>query len=81
MDPVAPGFIAAGSHDPTAAHAPDDEGFALEAAVPQAFYGDKEGIKVQMEDCPVVHRPNIRQIIDYITVNNLTYICCETVRK
>jgi len=44
VDSIAPGFIAAGRHDTAAAHAPDDEGLAFEAAVPQAFYGDEEGI-------------------------------------
>jgi len=65
MDSIASGFIAAGGYHTPSAHASDDEGFAFEAVVPQAFYGDEEGIEVQVEYCLVVHRPNLRQIIDY----------------
>jgi hypothetical protein len=72
MDSVAPGFIAAGGYHAAAADTPDDEGFAFEAAVPQAFDGDEEGIEIQMEYCPVVHSPNLRQIFDCNTVKYLT---------
>jgi len=71
MNSVAPGFIAAGGYYAAAAHTSDDEGFAFEAAVPQAFDGDEEGIEIQVEYCPVVHSSNLRQIIDYNIVNYL----------
>ena len=54
MDAVAPGLVAAGGDYAAAAHAPDDEGFALQAAVAETFDRDEEGIQIQVEYCPVV---------------------------
>jgi hypothetical protein len=71
MDAVAPGFIAAGGHYATATHAPDDEGFTLQAAVAEAFDRDEEGIQIQVEYCPIVHGRNIRLLIDYLLVINI----------
>jgi hypothetical protein len=66
MDTIAAGLIAAGGDYPTTSHPPDDERLTLQAAVPEAFDRDKEGVQVQVEYCPIVHRSNLRQYYDYL---------------
>src|SRR5688500_14845840 len=60
---IAPGFIATGGYNASATHAANDEGFAFEAAVTEAFYRDKERIEIEMKDCAIVHSSNIGQIL------------------
>ncbi|HZV70106.1 MAG TPA: hypothetical protein VFG10_11210 [Saprospiraceae bacterium] len=68
MDTIPAGFIAAGGYDSPAAHSPDDQGLAFETAIPQAFNGHEEGVQVQVEYCPVIHKTKYRAFIDVFLV-------------
>jgi hypothetical protein len=70
MYAIASRFITAGGHNSAATHAANDQGLALEAAIPKTFYRDKEGIQVQVKDCPIVHRSNIGHFLTVFTSNN-----------
>jgi hypothetical protein len=64
MYAVTPGFIAARGYYASAAHSADDEWFAFETAIPEAFDRDKEGIQVQMKHSPIVHEIKYKALFD-----------------
>ena len=55
VDAESPGFIAASRHHSPTAVATYDQWLTPQGRVLQAFYGDEEGIKIQMKYGPVKH--------------------------
>jgi hypothetical protein len=64
MDTISAGFVATGGYNSPATHPTDDQWFAFETAIPKAFNGDEEGIKIQMQYSPVIHKTKYRTFFD-----------------